>query len=105
MENENERLEGYSKVDDGKYHLRLFVTGTTPNSIRAITNLKKICESFLKDNYELEIIDVFQQPIDAQNEQVVAVPLLIKKLPLPERRMVGDMSNKEKVLKGLGLSE
>jgi circadian clock protein KaiB len=83
--------------------LRLFVTGASPNSLRAISNLKNICEEHLKDRYELEIIDVYQQPLVAEREQLIALPLLIKKAPGMERRLIGDMSNKEKVLRGLGL--
>ena len=89
---------------DEIYRLRLFVTGASPNSTRAITNLKKICETYLTGNYELEIIDVYQQPLIAQKEQIVALPLLIKKAPGIERRLIGDMSDKERVLRGLGLS-
>ncbi len=83
--------------------LRLFVTGASPNSLRAISNLKNICEEHLRDRYELEIIDVYQQPLVAEREQLIALPLLIKKAPGMERRLIGDMSNKEKVLRGLGL--
>lgn len=83
--------------------LRLFVTGASPNSTRAISNLKNICEEYLKDQYELEIIDVYQQPLIAEREQLIALPLLIKKAPGMERRLIGDMSNKPKVLKGLGI--
>ena len=83
--------------------LRLFVTGASPNSTRAISNLKNICEEYLKGRYELEIIDVYQQPLVAEREQLIALPLLIKKAPGIERRMIGDMSNKQKVLKGLGI--
>jgi len=86
-----------------EYELRLFITGATPNSVRAVNNLKQICDHHLKDRYSLEIIDVYQQESIAEQEQLVALPLLIKKLPLPERRMIGDLSNTEKVLKGLGL--
>lgn len=103
MTKENEGQEEFGEPGDEKYILRLFVTGATPNSVRAITNLKKICDTYLKGRYELEIIDIFQQPLPAKEEQVIAVPLLIKKFPLPERKLVGDMSNKEKVLKGLGI--
>ncbi|MES2872983.1 MAG: circadian clock KaiB family protein [Bacteroidota bacterium] len=85
------------------YALRLFVSGTSPNSVRAINNLTLICESNLKDRYELEIIDIHQQPQLVKNEDVAAVPMLIKYLPLPKRRLVGDMSERDKVLKGLGL--
>jgi circadian clock protein KaiB len=90
--------------EDEIYQLRLFVTGASPNSTRAISNLKDVCEKFLKGHYELEIIDVHQQPLIAQAEQIIALPLLIKKGPGAERRLIGDMSNREKVLRGLGLS-
>jgi circadian clock protein KaiB len=85
------------------YVLRLFITGATPNSIRAITNIRQICEEHLKGRYSLEIVDVYQEVAIAEKEQLVALPLLIKTHPLPERRFIGDLSNREKVLKGLGL--
>jgi len=81
----------------------LYVTGASPNSVRAINNIKEICETFLNDNYSLEIIDVHQVPEVAQMEQIIALPTLIKKGPSPERRLVGDLSNKAKVLRGLGI--
>ncbi|MEO6522163.1 MAG: circadian clock KaiB family protein [Mucilaginibacter sp.] len=86
------------------YVLRLFVTGASPVSVRAINNLQKILEEHLKDRYELDIIDVHQQPQLVQSENVTAVPMLIKKIPGPKRRLVGDMSDTEKVLRGLGLT-
>ena len=95
--------EKYSKGNGAEYVLRLFITGATPNSVRAVSNLKQICEDHLKGRYLLEIIDVYQQQNVAEKEQLVALPLLIKKLPLPERRLIGDLSDTEKVLKGLGL--
>ncbi len=85
------------------YQLRLFVTGASPNSTRAILNLKEICDTFLKERYELEIIDVYQQPLIAQREQIIALPLLVKRAPGIERRLIGDMSNRERVLRGLGI--
>src|ERR1700759_1940843 len=91
--------------EDEVYQLRLFVTGASPNSTRAILNLKDICETYLKENYELEIIDVYQQPLIAQNEQIIALPLLIKKAPGVERRLIGDMSDKERVLRGLEIAD
>jgi len=94
----------WSKEDDSVYQLRLFVTGTSPVSVRAINNLHTVLETYLKDRYELEIIDVHQQPLLVQSDNVTAVPMLIKKFPAPVRRMVGDMSDTEKVLRGLGLS-
>ncbi|MFE3868853.1 circadian clock KaiB family protein [Flavobacterium sp. LS2P90] len=84
-----------------KYILRLFVTGILPNSVRAIVNSKAICEEYLKDRYELEIIDIYQQPSLAVTEEIIAIPVLIKKFPLPEGRVIGDLSDVEKVLKGL----
>lgn len=86
-----------------KYILKLFVTGILPNSARAIINIKAICDKYLTGRYELEIIDIYQQPSLAISEEIVAIPLLIKKSPLPEVRMIGDLSNLENVLKGLDL--
>jgi circadian clock protein KaiB len=86
-----------------EYQLRLFITGATPNSARAIVNIRNICESYLKDRYELQIIDVYQDVALAQQEQLIALPLLIKKLPLPERKLIGDLSETEKVLNALGV--
>lgn len=84
-----------------KYVLRLFVSGVTPRSTRAIANIKKICEKHLKGRYELEVVDIYQQPERARDEQVIAVPTLVKTLPLPLRRFIGDLSDTEKVLVGL----
>lgn len=86
-----------------KYVLRLFVAGINPKSRRAIENLMEILEENLKDQYELEIIDIYQQPIFAKEGQIVAAPTLIKELPPPLRRFVGDLSNREKLLLGLEL--
>jgi circadian clock protein KaiB len=83
--------------------LRLYVAGTTPNSIRAIENIKRICEEFLKGRYDLEVIDIYQQPVLAKGDQIIAVPTLIKKLPLPLRKFIGDMSATERILVGLDL--
>ncbi len=103
----SKKPEQYSDVKGlagkAEYVLRLFVTGASPNSSRAIANLKEICEKHLKGRYKLQVVDVYQQPSVAKNEQIVALPLLIKKSPLPERRMIGDLSDTEKVLKGLGV--
>ncbi|HTE24235.1 circadian clock KaiB family protein [Flavitalea sp.] len=92
-----------SSATNSEYILRLFITGTSPNSVRAIKNLRDICEEHLKGRYFLEIIDVYQQAVLAKEEQIIALPLLIKKSPGPERRLIGDMSDTGKVLKGLGL--
>jgi len=88
---------------DQKYVLRLYVTGTTPRSISAIRNIRKICEEHLKGAYDLEVIDIYQQPVLARGEQIIAAPTLLKKLPLPFRRFIGDMSNTEHILLGLDL--
>ena len=89
--------------EEDRFVLQLFVTGASPNSVRAITNLKSILESHLKDRYSLEIIDVYQQKSLAATEQIIAMPVMIKKYPKPERRLIGDMSDERKVLQGLGL--
>lgn len=86
-----------------EYVLCLFVTGATPNSVRAIANIKEICEAHLKGNYRLEIVDIYQQAEMAKNEQLVALPMLLKKQPLPEKRLIGDLSDTAKVLYALGL--
>jgi len=88
---------------DEKYVLRLYITGMTPNSRRAVENIKNICEQHLQGRYELVVIDIFQQPTLAEGEQIIAAPTLIKQLPHPLRRLIGDMSNTEKVLLGLDL--
>ncbi len=91
------------RATPAQYVLRLYVTGMTPKSVRAIENLTAICEEYLPSRYELEVIDIYQRPSLLQGEQIVAVPTLIKKLPEPLRRLVGDMSNKDRVLLGLDL--
>jgi circadian clock protein KaiB len=91
------------KADPNRYVLRLYVAGQTPKSVNAITNIKKICEENLKGNYELTVVDLYQQPQLADGEQIIAVPTLIKKLPPPLRRIIGDMSNTERMLVGLDL--
>ena len=85
------------------YTLRLFVTGASPNSVKAIINIKRICEQHLQGKYDLEIIDVYQQPLLAQQQQLIALPMLLKTRPLPLMRLIGDMSDENKVLKGLGI--
>ncbi len=86
-----------------RYVLRLYVTGMTSRSARAIANLQDICDEYLEGRYELHVIDIYQQPVLLQGEQIVAAPTLIKQLPLPIRRIIGDMSNHEHVLLGLDL--
>ena len=88
---------------EARYVLRLYITGATPQSVRAIANVKQICEEHLQGRYELEVIDLYQQPQLALGEQIIAAPTLIKKLPLPLRRIIGDLSSTERVLVGLDL--
>ena|SRR6188768_3633798 len=86
-----------------RYVLRLYVTGLTPRSTRAIENVRKICDEHLAGRCDLEVIDIYQQPTLAKGDQIIAAPTLIKKLPLPLRRIIGDMSSTERVLLGLDL--
>ena len=94
-----------SRSAQTKYVLRLYVSGSTSKSAQAVENIKLVCERHLKNRYDLEVIDIYQQPQLARGEQIVAVPTLIKRLPLPLRRLIGDMSNHEKVLLGLDLKK
>ncbi|HLY71376.1 MAG TPA: circadian clock KaiB family protein [Puia sp.] len=101
----NSKVPPVIKASFGKkYVLKLFVTGNLPNSSRAIINIKAICRKHLRGRYDLEIIDIYQQPAQAIKEDIIAAPLLIKKFPLPEERLVGDLSDNENVLKGLRLA-
>jgi circadian clock protein KaiB len=85
------------------YTLRMYVTGASPNSAKAISNIKNICETHLPGMYDLEIIDIYQEPLKAVKEQVIALPMLVKSSPLPFKRLIGDMSDTKKVLRALGL--
>jgi circadian clock protein KaiB len=91
------------KADKKKYVLRLYVTGMTEKSTQAIENIRQICEDHLKGHYDLEVIDIYQQPVLARGDQIIAAPTLIKKLPLPLRRFIGNLSDREKILLGLDL--
>jgi circadian clock protein KaiB len=86
-----------------KYVLRLYVTGMTPRSTRAIQNIKKICDEELKGRCDLEVVDIYQRPMLAEGEQIIATPTLVKKLPLPLRRFIGDLSDTERIVLGLDL--
>ncbi len=88
-----------------QYLLRLYVAGATPLSTRAVANVRKICEEHLRGRYDLEIIDLYQQPQLAEGEQIIAMPTLIRRLPPPLRQVIGDMSKAERVLVGLDLRE
>jgi circadian clock protein KaiB len=103
--NDNTRKlnKALKRTDQEQYVLKLYVTGMTPRSRIAIRNLQKICDEYLKGRYELEVIDIYQQPTLARGEQIIATPTLIKKLPEPVRRLIGDMSKTDRVLLGLDL--
>ena len=86
-----------------KYVLKLYITGMTPRSQEALRNIKKIMRDNFGDNYELEVIDIYQQPTLAKDDQIIAVPTLIKKLPAPLRRLIGDLSQEDRIIVGLDL--
>lgn len=95
--------QSLSESKEEHYTLRLYISGTTLQSVTALQNIKKICEEHLQGRYELEVIDIYQQTESVIAENIVAVPTLIKKLPLPLQKMIGNLSNTEKVLLGLNL--
>lgn len=107
MSHSDTTLEAFEQAiahrDDEPYRLRLFVTGATPRSTRAIANARRILDTYLAGRYELEVIDLLQQPDAADTLLVIAAPTLVKMLPLPLKRLIGDLSDQEKVLLGLGL--
>jgi circadian clock protein KaiB len=103
MSSNGRKAETNGHKTSEKYLLWLFVTGQTPRSVQSIENLKRLCERYLKGRYELEVIDIYQQPALASENQIIAAPTLIKKLPLPLRRLVGDFSDHDRVVVGLDL--
>lgn len=90
-------------LETERYVLRLYIAGSTPGSSRAVETLKAVCEEHLTGRYTLEVVDIYQQPVLARDEQIIAVPTLVKQLPLPIRRILGDLSDKQRVLVGLDL--
>jgi circadian clock protein KaiB len=94
---------GKAMTDKDGYNLRLYVAGQTPRSVAALANLKKICEQHLAGRYEIEVVDLMKNPALAQRHQIVAIPTLIRQLPEPLKRIIGDLSNLEKVLVGLDI--
>ena len=86
-----------------KYTLKLFIIGETPNSVRALTNLKEICETHLPGKYDIKVIDILKEPQLAEDEKIVAAPTVVKELPPPIKQIIGTLSDKEKVLLGLDL--
>jgi len=95
--------QSLAQQQESRYILRLYIAGMTPLSLRAIANVKKVCEEHPQGRYELDVVDLYQQPQLAKGEQIIAAPTLIKKLPHPLRRIIGDMSKTERVLVGLDL--
>jgi circadian clock protein KaiB len=91
------------RSDRDHYVLRLFVAGTTLRSSRAISNIHALCEKYLLGRYDLSVVDIYQQPIAAVAQQIIAAPTLIKELPMPPKRLIGDLSDRLKVLIGLNL--
>lgn len=90
---------------DAKWELKLYVAGQTPKSLQAFTNLKRICEEHLAGEYHIEVVDLLKSPQLAQGDQILAIPTLVRKLPEPVRKIIGDLSNTERVLVGLDLRE
>lgn len=99
-----EKRQRHAKKESA-YVLRLYITGSTPRAKSALIKVKKFCEEHLKDQYQLDVIDIYQQPAYAREAQIVAAPTLVKKLPEPLRKLVGDFSNAERVITALGLPE
>ena len=95
--------QALAQQDKEKYILKLYITGMTPRSQEALRNVEKICREYLGDRCELQVIDIYQQPTLAKGDQIIAVPTLVKKLPLPLRRLIGDLSQKDRILLGLDL--
>lgn len=109
MSKENETtMEAFERAlaeaeADKSYRLRLYVSGTTPRSSRAVANIRAICEHYLTGRYELDVVDLYQEPAMAREAQIIAAPTLVKETPFPRRKIVGDMSDEGKVLLGLDL--
>jgi circadian clock protein KaiB len=91
------------ETKEAKYELRLYVAGKTTKSVTALSNLKKYCEEYLKGQYVIEVIDLLIQPQLAEGDQIFAIPTLVRKVPEPIRKIIGDLSNEEKVLVGLDI--
>ena len=92
-----------STLRRAKYILRLYVSGSSARSLKAVHNLKKICEEYFPNDYDLEVIDIYKDPAAAREEQIIAAPTLVKRLPSPLRKFIGDLSNTEKILMGLDI--
>ena len=100
-----QKKEGSNAAPDARHELRLYVAGQTPRSLEAFTNLKKICEEYLKGRYSIEVIDLRENPRLAKGDQILAVPTLVRRLPEPVRKIIGTLADTERVLVGLDLRE
>jgi circadian clock protein KaiB len=98
-------VQTFNKQGETAFVFRLYVSGATPRSLRAIDNIKKLCEEHLRERYELTVVDALQQPDLLKGDQIFATPTLVRKLPLPIRKFIGDLSNTEKMLVGLDIME
>lgn len=94
--------DGADASDAVRYRLRLFIAGSTPRSRRTIENLRRVCVSHLQDRFDLEVVDIYQQPEIAEANRIVAAPTLLKLAPLPMRQIIGDLSDEARLLRGLG---
>ena len=104
MATKNSTDENKKNVDvNGKWILKLYVAGQTPKSMAAFENLKKICQNYLNEKYEIQVIDLLKNPQLAEGDQILAIPTLVRKLPVPFRKIIGDLSNTERVLIGLDI--
>jgi circadian clock protein KaiB len=98
------RSKGRPKpVSSDRWNLRLYVAGQTPRSLAALANLKRICEAHMADRYEIEVVDLIENPRLAAGDQIVAIPTLVRKLPPPMKKIIGDLANEDRVLVGLDL--
>src|SRR5687768_8331645 len=106
MQKTKSKDENLSEIqtNEKSYKLKLFIAGASVNSLRAIENIKSFCQNSLDSKVDLEIIDIYQQPLLAEQEQIIALPLLIRKYPLPERRFIGDLSDINALLRGMGIN-
>jgi len=100
---ENSKMTNQPTTSEAKWLLRLYVAGQTPRAITAFANLKKICEDYLDGGYQIEVIDLLVNPTLAKDDQILALPTLVRKLPEPVKKIIGDLSNTERVLVGLDI--
>ena len=103
MASTSKRSKTHRATSPDQWNLRLYVAGQTPRTIAALKNLKKICEEHMPNRYEIEVIDLLKNPQLAAGDQIVAIPTLVRKLPKPMKKIIGDLANEEKVLVGLDL--